>query len=163
MGKHAIREIALSDAEWVFEACQDLQIQYWTTVPRPYLLEHAMSFVLGEVPEYKIWAIENEEHQPVGVISIHSVDPSGDAEIGYWIAAWGRGRSASTQAILLLEEYAKSDPTITALVARISDLNVASRRAVLAAGFVAAGSSNRSCPAGNQESSATNYRKELGR
>ncbi|WP_206685980.1 GNAT family N-acetyltransferase [Kribbella qitaiheensis] len=37
-----------SDAAAVSEACQDEQIQRWTTVPSPYLREHAEGFV-GEL------------------------------------------------------------------------------------------------------------------
>ena len=83
---HVLRELQSSDAQWIFDACQDGEIQYWTTVPRPCLIEHAQSFANGEFPEYKIWVIENCEGEPVGVISIHTVDDDGIAEIGYWIA-----------------------------------------------------------------------------
>ena len=33
------------DAEAVYRACQDPDIQRWTTVPRPYELHHAVEFV----------------------------------------------------------------------------------------------------------------------
>ena len=79
-GRVTLRPPAESDVEQIFEACQDKEIQFWTTIPRPYLIEHANGFVNGDFPEYKIWAIENEESKPVGVISIHEVDESGAAE-----------------------------------------------------------------------------------
>ncbi|MGC4853133.1 GNAT family N-acetyltransferase [Micromonospora sp. DT4] len=34
-----------ADADGVHRACQDRDIQRWTTVPRPYLSEHAHDFV----------------------------------------------------------------------------------------------------------------------
>ena len=54
MISHSIREIAESDANWIVEACQDKEILFWTTVPRPYELQHAQGFIRGEFPEYKI-------------------------------------------------------------------------------------------------------------
>ena len=38
-----------TDAEWIFEACQDAAIQRWTRVPRPYLRSHADEFVAGDI------------------------------------------------------------------------------------------------------------------
>ena len=69
MHSHSIREIAESDANWIFEACQDKEILFWTTVPRPYTLQHAQGFIRGEFPEYKIWVIEDKDFKPVGIIS----------------------------------------------------------------------------------------------
>ena len=77
MSVHHLRDIKPTDASWVFDACQDEQIQYWTTVPKPYLMEHANGFTVNALNEYKIWVIENEDSQPVGVISIHKVDEHG--------------------------------------------------------------------------------------
>ena len=88
MPAHQIRDIKQTDASWIFDACQDEQIQYWTTVPKPYLMQHAVSFTNNELNEFKIWVIENEDSKPVGVISIHTVDEQGAAEIGYWVAPW---------------------------------------------------------------------------
>jgi len=161
---HALREIQSSDAQWIFDACQDSEIQYWTTVPRPYLIEHAQSFANGEFPEYKIWVIENIENgigAPVGVISIHTVDDDGVAEIGYWIAPWGRGHGASADAIELVAQYAQDDSKILSLQACISDLNSASQKAARAAGLLPAGCASKNCPAGEAQTSATNYRREL--
>src|SRR6266508_2973041 len=42
------------DADAVYAACQDPEIQRWTTVPSPYLAEHAARFVGERSP--KRWA-----------------------------------------------------------------------------------------------------------
>ena len=39
-----LRPIAPDDAQAIYTACQDPAIQRWTTVPSPYLLEHAEFF-----------------------------------------------------------------------------------------------------------------------
>lgn len=161
---HSIRGIQLSDAQWIFDACQDEQIQFWTTIPKPYLMEHAESFVRGEFPEYKIWVIERNgarKSEPVGVISIHGVDEEGVADLGYWIAPWGRGKGATQEAINLVAVYAATDPKIKYLQACISDLNLASQKAARAAGLAEKESACRTCPAGSAESPASNYRRAI--
>ena len=161
MSLHSIRDIQLTDASWIYEACQDEQIQYWTTIPKPYLPSHAEGFVRGEFPEYKVWVIEEREAGPVGVISIHTVDESGSAEIGYWIAPWGRGKGGAASAITLVAKYAATNPDIRSLSACISDHNTNSQRVAIAAGLQRSEAAERSCPAGCEETSATVYRKSL--
>ena len=115
MSAHSLREIKPTDATWIFEACQDEQIQYWTTVPKPYLMEHAVGFANGKTSEKKVWVIEDSTKKEVGVISIHGVDENGNAEIGYWVAPWGRGAGATKDAIKSLAEYAKTPVSYTHL------------------------------------------------
>ena len=161
MPSHLIREINQADASWIFEACQDKEIIYWTTIPRPYTLQHAQGFIRGDVPEYKIWVIENKDLKPVGVISIHAVDESGNAEIGYWIAPWGRGNGATKDAIALVESYAKGDPKIRFVQACISDLNTISQKVAEQAGLIKAEAACKTCPAGDEQSSSTYFRKAI--
>ena len=161
MISHSIREIIESDADWMLEACQDKEILFWTTVPRPYTLQHAQGFIRGAVPEYKIWVIENKESKPVGIISIHTVDDAGNADIGYWIAPWGRGNEATKDAISLVGDYAKTDSKINFLQACISDLNITSQKVAQSAGLVKAGAACKTCPAGDEQTSSTYFRKAL--
>jgi len=51
MSSHSLHAIKPTDATWIFDACQDEQIQYWTTVPKPYLMEHAIAFANGKTNE----------------------------------------------------------------------------------------------------------------
>ena len=161
MSSHSIRDITPTDASWIFDACQDEQIQYWTTVPKPYLMEHATSFTANALNEYKIWIIENEQNKPVGVISIHTVNEDSVAEIGYWVAPWGRGMGATKDAIKSLAEYAKTQSDIKSIQATISDLNIASQKVAIAAGLAKAEAAVKTCPAGGVETTATYYRKAL--
>jgi RimJ/RimL family protein N-acetyltransferase len=161
MSNHKIREIMTSDASWIFDACQDEQTQFWTTIPRPYLLEHAHGYANGDFPEYKIWVIEEEESRPVGLISIHDVDTNGDADLGLMVAPWGRGKGAGKNAINLVEQYAQEDPKIVSLVACISDLNIVSQKVAEAAGLIKSEVAGRTCPAGDIQTSAFMYRKTI--
>ena len=158
---HSIRSINPADAPWIYEACQDQQLQYWTTIPKPYLMEHAESFANGKTKELKVWVIEYNQSKPVGLISIHGVDAEGNAEIGYWVAPWGRGNNAVANAIALVEQYAKSIPEIKTIQATISDLNIASQKVALRAGLIKAEPAAKMCPAGGVDTTATFYRKAL--
>ncbi|MEI6307549.1 MAG: GNAT family N-acetyltransferase [Actinomycetes bacterium] len=161
MSAHSLREIKPTDATWIFEACQDEQIQYWTTVPKPYLMEHAVGFANGQTSEKKVWVIEDSTKKEVGVISIHGVGENGNAEIGYWVAPWGRGAGATKDAIKSLAEYAKTQPDIKSIQATISDLNITSQKVAIAAGLAKAEAAAKTCPAGGVETTATYYRKAL--
>ena len=161
MSAHSLREIKPTDATWIFEACQDEQIQYWTTVPKPYLMEHAVGFANGQTIAKKVWVIEDSTKKEVGVISIHGVDENGNAEIGYWVAPWGRGSGAVVNAIGELEKLAKNYPNIKTIQATISDLNDVSQKVALRAGLLKQEASCKACPAGGVDTTATYYRKVL--
>ena len=161
MSAHSLRAIKPTDSTWIFEACQDEQIQYWTTIPKPYLMEHAVGFANGKTSEKKVWVIEDSTKKEVGVISIHGVDENGNAEIGYWVALWGRGAGATKDAISAMAEYAKTQSDIKSIQATISDLNIASQKVAIAAGLAKAEAAAKTCPAGDVETTATYYRKAL--
>ena len=161
MSAHFLRALKSTDATWIFEACQDEQIQYWTTVPKPYLMEHAVGFANGKTSEKMVWVIEDSNKKEVGVISIHGVDENGNAEIGYWVAPWGRGASATKDAIAAMAEYAKTQSDIKSIQATISDLNITSQTVAIAAGLAKAEAAAKTCPAGGVETTATYYRKAL--
>ncbi|GAB3945171.1 hypothetical protein GCM10027614_36520 [Micromonospora vulcania] len=80
-------------------ACQDPDIQRWTTVPRPYLPEHAHGFVT-EMSE-RAWATgtgapfavcDPATGELLGACALISIDSAGTGEVGYWTAPWARGR-----------------------------------------------------------------------
>jgi RimJ/RimL family protein N-acetyltransferase len=161
MSSHSLRAIKPTDATWIFEACQDEQIQYWTTVPKPYLMEHAVAFANGKTSEKKVWVINDSNEKEVGVISIHGVDENGNAEIGYWVAPWGRGVGATIDAIKSVAEYLKTQSDVKSIQATISDLNISSQKVAIAAGLSIAEAASKTCPAGGVETTATYYRKAL--
>ena len=160
-----IREPLLADAEWITQACQDSEIQRWTLVPRPYKREHALGFIENTINEAHRWVIEHQEtNEPVGVISIHTINlNTGDADTGYWIAQWGRRRGAAAYALNLVEQFALTIPSIKFLSAHIAQTSAASRATASRAGFINMGSSAESCPDGNNQVPALTYVKQLTR
>jgi RimJ/RimL family protein N-acetyltransferase len=110
------------DVERVFELCQDDAIQRWTTVPSPYLREHASEFATAFVPRgwesgrVLTWAIRppgdvlpgESEPELLGMVGLHLDDtpaPHQSAELGFWMAPEARGRGLVTEAARLAVDY----------------------------------------------------------
>ena len=84
-----LRPVAERHTDSVYTAAQDPDIQRWTTIPSPYLREHAQSFTRQMVPEgwacdtmYTLGVFLPEGDELVGMLSITMRSP-------------GRPRSAS--------------------------------------------------------------------
>lgn len=159
-----LRETFLeSDIDWITEACQAPDIQRWTLVPRPYTRDHARHFVEHPETEYWRWVVEQPDTgTPVAVVGIHAVDPdTGDAEVGYWVAPWGRGMRVMASALARVAELAATDASIRALTARIAEGNTASRRVAQRAGFLEVGRIECGCRDGDEPTDAILYRLTL--
>ncbi len=158
---HHLRELQIDDAEWIYRACQDSEIQRWTTVPRPYLRDHAESFVdnrSGELAAYAI--VHSQSGETVGVVGIHDVS-HGIASVGYWVAPWGRRRGAAADALQVLEALIGRDTEALTIRALIAETNAASRRSAERAGFTTTGPDTTTCPDGLNQVVALRYEKSV--
>lgn len=137
-GDLVLRPWQPDDADAVFEACQDPIVQEYTTVPVPYLREHAEQFVAARGSDTvaddlgfaMVW-----QGQLAGSMSLHHIQAFDHiAELGYWIVAAARNRGLAARGARLLCDYgfAIGMRRISALVL---PENEASRRTALAAGF----------------------------
>ena len=84
-----------ADIEDIHRACQDADIQRYTTVPSPYLREHAEQFVRWSKGRWDAginldWAIR-QDGAVIGMIGLYRIG-GGSAEIGYWMARCHRGK-----------------------------------------------------------------------
>jgi len=160
---HRLRDLGPTDVDWIVEACQDSEVQRWTLVPRPYLRSHAESFVIDGAGERRVWVVERlVDSRAVGVISVHTVT-DGEADIGYWIAPWGRREGAGSSAVRLLCDEVASWSGVQSAVARIASTNVASQSTVQRAGFTADASCDAgSCPDGDRQVDAVTFRYVFG-
>jgi RimJ/RimL family protein N-acetyltransferase len=158
---HHLRELQINDAEWIYHACQDSQIQRWTTVPRPYSRDHAESFVHtrgGELAAYAI--VHSQSGETVGVVGIHDVS-HGIASVGYWVAPWGRSRGAAADALQVLQVLIGRDTEALTIRALIGETNTASRRSAERAGFIMTGPDTTTCPDGMDQVAALRYEKSV--
>ena len=154
---HRLRELQPGDAEWIFRACQDAEIQRWTTVPRPYTRGHAESFLkdrAGELAAYAV--IHARSDEPVGMAGIHHVR-DGVASVGYWVAPWGRGRAAASDAVRVLRSIVARTTDAHTVRALIAETNAASRRTAERAGFTMTVPDSETCPDGACQVTALRY------
>ncbi len=131
------------DADAVYRACQDPDIQRWTTVPSPYRPEHAHAFVTGTAPA--AWTTGTGAHFAVcdatsgellGSCALISIDHGrGSGEVGYWTAPWARGHGAAVRSTRALARWAFEALKLRQLVWQAELGNHAARLVALRAGF----------------------------
>ncbi|MDA2964604.1 MAG: GNAT family N-acetyltransferase [Actinomycetota bacterium] len=154
---HRLRPLQSSDAEWIYHACQDTEVQRWTQIPRPYTREHAKSFVIDQNGELLANAIiDSRTGEPAGVAGIHHIK-DGVATVGYWIAPQARRAGAASTALKILPTIARRLGDAQTVRAIIAETNVASRATAERAGFKIARKSAEQCPDGANQTTALDY------
>jgi len=141
-----LRPVGPEDTDAVYEAAQDPDIQRWTTVPSPYLREHAEGFVGGLAPDG--WADDTmftfgvflPSGDLVGVLSQTTRGP-GVAEVGFWAAKEHRGRGYLTEAVLAACRWAFLRLSVDRVEWRAEVGNAASLAVARRAGFTLEGTS----------------------
>lgn len=139
-----LRAVGPHDTDAVYAAAQDADIQRWTTIPSPYLPEHARSFTEQTVPEG--WAdasmftfgvfLPGGELAGMLALTMRSV---GMAEIGYWAAKEHRGHGYITEAALAAARWAFTRLSVDRVEWRAEVGNHASRAVAERAGFTLEG------------------------
>ena len=154
---HRLRPLQSSDAEWIYHACQDTEVQRWTKIPRPYTREHAKSFVADQNGERLANAIiDSRTGEPAGVAGIHHIK-DGVATVGYWIAPQARRAGAASTALKILPTIARRLGDAQTMRAIIAETNVASRATAERAGFNIARKSAELCPDGATQTTGLDY------
>lgn len=129
----SLRLLEPADHKWVSEAAEDPEIQKWTANGG------------RSVDDRKSWAILKDS-EPVGVISLHSVDLlTSVADVGYWIAAWGRRQGAATAALELVENELRLMPGVNSIQLSIMEGNEASITLAQSLGYQLVSSGSCSC------------------
>ncbi|WP_406037669.1 GNAT family N-acetyltransferase [Micromonospora sp. NBC_00898] len=138
-----LRPWRAEDADAVHHACQDPDIQRWTTVPRPYLPEHALGFVTeisgtawadGTGAPFAVCDADTGELlASCGLVSIDRGLDSG--EVGYWTAPWARGRNVAVRATRAVARWAFDALKLRRIIWQAEIGNHASRLVALRAGF----------------------------
>ncbi|WP_329410537.1 GNAT family N-acetyltransferase [Streptomyces sp. NBC_00704] len=140
-----LRPLDPRDTDALYTAAQDPDIQRWTTIPSPYLREHARSFIELLAPEG--WATGSmftfgvflpDDGPLTGVLSLTMRAP-GTAEVGFWTAKEHRGHGYTTEATLTAARWAFTDLGIDRVEWRAEVGNEASRAVAGKAGFTPEG------------------------
>ena len=138
-----LRAVMSTDADSIHRACQDPDIQHFTQVPVPYHRADAEAFVrvcrarwlAGTTANFAV--CDRRTGELLGVVGVVGADHvARTAGLGYWTAAWGRGRGATTQAVRLATAWALGVGGLAELTAEAETANPASMRVLAKAGFV---------------------------
>ncbi|MEU5907695.1 GNAT family N-acetyltransferase [Micromonospora sp. NPDC047467] len=131
-----------ADADAVHRACQDRDIQRWTTVPRPYRPEHAHGFVT-ELSR-RAWAegtgapfavCDPATGELLGSCGLTSITGDGTGTIGYWTIPQARGRAVMVRATRAVARWSFRTLGLRRLIWQAEVGNHASRLVALRAGF----------------------------
>ncbi|MEV4946160.1 GNAT family N-acetyltransferase [Streptomyces sp. NPDC053755] len=140
-----LRVFVPDDADEVHTACQDPDIQRWTTVPSPYTRQDAEYFLTRVVPdgwrddtEYT-FAVRLREGGPVLAAAGLHHPRSGSWEVGFWTAKEHRGRGYMTETVLALARWAFTELDCTRLEWRAEVGNTGSRAIAEKTGFTIEG------------------------
>lgn len=137
-----LRAPSESDIDAITEACQDPDIQRWTTVPSPYARADAEEFVRlvggwwADGSE-TVWALRRDDVL-VGMIGLHDIvshRAGGRAEIGFWVTPAARGRGLVVEAASAVIGWGFQELGLARIEWRAVAGNVPSARAARALGF----------------------------
>ncbi|MDI3407473.1 GNAT family N-acetyltransferase [Streptomyces cavernicola] len=140
-----LRPLGPEDTEDCYAACQDPDIQRWTTVPSPYEREHAEHFAQRFAPdawrdnrEYTFAVRTRAEGTLAAVMGI-MLRGAGAAEVGFWSVKEQRGRGHVTEALRALSHWSFTRAAIDRLEWRAEVGNMPSRAVAIRAGFTMEG------------------------
>lgn len=103
-------ELRESDAQAMFEYCQDPDFERYLTIPWPYTLANARWFITEHAPvgwrdsSDLIWAIRNRDGEFLGVVGLRR--KLGRYDIGFWLGRAHRGRGVMPEATVAVLDWA---------------------------------------------------------
>jgi RimJ/RimL family protein N-acetyltransferase len=141
-----LRPLRPADTEAVYTACQDADIQRWTTVPSPYRHADAEDFAGRIAPEgwrddamYTFGVCAKDDGRLVGSMALVRLaqlrTPDRQAELGYWTAKAERGRGYTVEAARVVIGWAFHTLGVERLEWYAEAGNDASRAVALKVGF----------------------------
>ncbi|MEY4136795.1 MAG: hypothetical protein RL205_923 [Actinomycetota bacterium] len=138
-GRLTLRPPASSDALDIVAGCQDPEIIRWTTVPSPYDLSDARTFLNDRLTPTQwwrnpTWVITEADNRWIGTVDLRP-DGEGAAEIGYMIAPESRGSGVGTAAIRLVCTWGLHQWGLQVITWKALTGNTASRALAQRVGF----------------------------
>ncbi|MGA5900715.1 GNAT family N-acetyltransferase [Streptomyces venetus] len=139
-----LRTVGPQDTDAVYDACQDPDIQRWTTIPSPYLREHAEAFTEqmtsdgwtdGSMFTFGVFLHSGELAGMLGI----TMRALGMGEIGFWATKRHRSHGYITEAALAACRWAFTHAAIDRIEWRAEVGNRASRAVAERAGFTIEG------------------------
>lgn len=141
-----LRPWRLEDLDDVHAGMQDPEVPRWTSIPPDNPPHEVRRYFDGQPraeadgAELVFAMADPADDRFLGSISLLRVDLAASrAEVGYWLAPWGRGRGVLTASLELLSRWALTDGGFKRLELRIDPRNAPSLAAGERAGFVREG------------------------
>jgi RimJ/RimL family protein N-acetyltransferase len=121
-------------------AWSDPEIARWTGVPEEHDASAATHWITGDADRrargLSLDLVAVVDDAIVGEVGLSAIDRRRrTGEIGWWVAPHRRGRGLATRAVALVAEWAVTELSIDAVVARCHADNPASSGVARAAGF----------------------------
>ncbi|MDD5527444.1 MAG: GNAT family protein [Patescibacteria group bacterium] len=137
-----LRQLKKNDDKSLFKYANDRMICRYTTVPYPYTLKIAQSFIkktcknlkIGE--SYDLGMADSESGEIIGMAALRIKDKKAKiAEIGYWLGRkhWSRGITSEAAAIMLNFGFEKLK--LNRIYAKVMKPNIGSIRILEKHGF----------------------------
>jgi RimJ/RimL family protein N-acetyltransferase len=130
-----------ADIDAIYDACQDAEIQRYTTVPSPYEHRHAEEFVEKVAADWVsgahvTWVMRHGDVL-AGAIGLYRLDGRGTGELGYWVARGSRGAGLVTEASRAVVDwgFAAEGLSLARIEWKAVVGNVGSARAARSVGF----------------------------
>ncbi|MFE9912413.1 GNAT family N-acetyltransferase [Streptomyces clavifer] len=137
-----LRPVGPQDADAVFLACQDPDIQRWTVIPSPYTRADAELWTEKLAPAgwredtmYSFAVVQRTDGALTGALGIDRRGPSGTYEVGFWTAKEHRGRGFTAEAVRGAAHWVFTALAADRLEWRAEIGNAPSRTVALRAGF----------------------------
>ncbi len=149
-GRLVLRPYRPEDVDAEHRACQDPDIQRWTTVPVPYTEADARQFVTETTVSARaqgraLTTAIDVDGRFVGSAGLHFSTGMLGPAVGYWLAPWARGQGYAAEATRALADWA-FDRGAHRVHLSADVRNVASRAVARRAGFVEEGIVRSSLP-----------------
>ncbi|MFF2732764.1 GNAT family N-acetyltransferase [Streptomyces sp. NPDC058008] len=137
-----LRPFGPQDADAVYQACQDPDIQRWTVIPSPYTRADAELWTRTLSPAgwredtmYNFAVVRRDDGPLVGALGVNRCGLPGTYEVGFWTAREHRGSGYATEAVLAAARWAFAALAADRLEWRAEIGNTPSRAVALRAGF----------------------------
>lgn len=143
-GSVTLRPWEPSDVPFVYDSCQDADIQRWTNLPAPFRAADAIALLhlstsLRDEGKAALFAITStDQGELLGAASLREVDHRRRrALIGYWLAVEARRRGAATEAVGALSTWGLDVLDLDEVYADVLLGNEASMRVLERCGYEA--------------------------
>jgi RimJ/RimL family protein N-acetyltransferase len=150
-GAFMFRLPVASDVPWIFQACQDEDIQRFTSVPSPYTPTDAVAWIARAAEqcaagrEFHFLISLTDTGELLGSSGVVLGETQGRGELGYWVDRDARRRGVATNAITALEQWSAAQLDVVETYMRIAELNVASQAVAGRCGYTLVGRDPEPC------------------